>query len=147
MPVKHPDLQTAALPNGKTCSGDLAYMDEAGYFFVVDRKKDVINASGFKVWPREVEEVIYRHPLVQAAAVIGVPDSYRGETVKAVVVLKADHGYSTQDAAREEISAFCRLELAAYKVPRIMEFKEDLPTSAAGKVLRRLLREEPKDEP
>ena len=122
-------------------------MDEAGYFFVVDRKKDVINAAGFKVWPREVEEVIYRHPLVQAAAVIGVPDSYRGETVKAVVVLKPDHDFSTHDTAWEEISAFCRRELAAYKAPRIMEFRDSLPTSAAGKVLRRMLREEPADRP
>jgi long-chain acyl-CoA synthetase len=122
-------------------------MDDQGYFYVVDRKKDVINAAGFKVWPREVEEVLYQHPLIRAAAVVGVPDTYRGETVKAVVVLKGDHSFPSLDAAQEEIKAFCRRELAAYKVPRIVEFRDDLPISAAGKVLRRVLRDGGADEP
>ena len=117
-------------------------MDEDGYFQIVDRKKDVINAAGFKVWPREVEEVLYRHPSVESAGVVGVPDSYRGETVKAVVVLKGSHGFGSMEAAEQEIAAFCRGLLASYKVPRIIEFSDQLPVSAAGKVLRRVLRED-----
>ena len=101
----------------------------------------MINAAGFKVWPREVEEVLYRHPQVRVAAVVGVPDAYRGETVKAVVVLKENHGFGSNSAAEQNIIAFCRGGLAAYKVPRIVEFRDDLPISAAGKVLRRVLRE------
>jgi long-chain acyl-CoA synthetase len=142
-----PGASAAALRDGWLYTGDLARMDGQGYFYVVDRKKDVINAAGFKVWPREVEEVLYQHPLIRAAAVIGVPDTYRGETVKAVVVLKGDHGFLSPDAAQEDIKAFCRLELAAYKVPRIVEFRDDLPISAAGKVLRRVLRDDGADEP
>ena len=122
-------------------TGDLAREDQDGYFSVVDRKKDVINAAGFKVWPREVEEVLYQHPMVRNAAVIGVPDSYRGETVKAVVVLKDGHGFESEDAAQQDIASFCRRELAPFKVPRIVEFSDSLPVSAAGKVLRRVLRD------
>ncbi len=142
-----PGASAAALRDGWLYTGDLARVDDQGYFYVVDRKKDVINAAGFKVWPREVEEVLYQHPLIRAAAVIGVPDTYRGETVKAVVVLKGDHGFLSPDAAQEDIKAFCRRELAAYKVPRIVEFRDDLPISAAGKVLRRVLRDDGPDEP
>ena len=101
----------------------------------------MINAAGFKVWPREVEEVLYHHPKVRLAAVVGVPDAYRGETVKAVVALKENHGFCSDSAAERDIMAFCRTELASYKVPRIVEFRDDLPMSAAGKVLRRVLRE------
>jgi long-chain acyl-CoA synthetase len=142
-----PAATAASIRDGWLYTGDLARMDDQGYFYVVDRKKDVINAAGFKVWPREVEEVLYQHPLIRAAAVVGVPDTYRGETVKAVVVLKGDHGFLSTDAAQEEIKAFCRRELAAYKVPRIVEFRDDLPVSAAGKVLRRVLRDGGADEP
>lgn len=109
----------------------------------MDRKKDVINAAGFKVWPREVEEILYRHPLVRGAAVAGVADDYRGETVKAVVVLKDDHGFPSMDDAQQSLLAFCRQQLAAYKVPRLMEFRDELPVSAAGKVLRRLIGKTP----
>jgi len=142
-----PAATAASLRDGWLYTGDLARMDDQGYFYVVDRKKDVINAAGFKVWPREVEEVLYQHPLVRAAAVVGLPDTYRGETVKAVVVLKGECSFPSLDAAQEEIKAFCRRELAAYKVPRIVELCDDLPVSAAGKVLRRVLRDGDSEEP
>ncbi len=119
-------------------TGDIAKRDEDGYFYIVDRKKDMINASGFKVWPREVEEVLYQHPDIKEAAVIGVKDPYRGETVKAFVVLK-DKNKNPGEKAIEE---FCRARIASYKVPRIIEFREELPKSLIGKVLRRKLREE-----
>jgi long-chain acyl-CoA synthetase len=128
-----------AIRGGWLHTGDVAVMDAEGYFAVVDRKKDVINTAGFKVWPREVEETLYRHPAVKLAAVVGVPDDYRGEAVKAYVVLK--------DGERGRISAgemieFCRAHLTAYKAPRIVDFRDELPVSGAGKLLRRLLRDE-----
>ena len=137
-----PEETAGVLQDGWLYTGDLAHMDEDGYFHIVDRKKDVINAAGFKVWPREVEEALYNHPQVRGAAVTGVPDDYRGETVKAVVVLKEDHGLGPDETARQEIIAHCRRELAAYKVPRVVELRDQLPVSAAGKVLRRLIKEE-----
>ena len=137
-----PDETENVMRGGWLYTGDLARMDEDGYFYIVDRKKDVINAAGFKVWPREVEDVLYQHPMITSAAVTGVADSYRGETVKAVVVLKNGHGFGSDSAAQEDITAFCRRNLAAYKVPRILEFRDQLPVSAAGKVLRRLIRDE-----
>jgi long-chain acyl-CoA synthetase len=118
-------------------TGDIARMDEDGFFFVVDRRKDMIDASGFKVFPREVEEALLLHPAVQEAVVAGVPDAYRGETVKAFVVLRPGH-----DATAEEITAFCRLHLAAFKIPRLVEFRGALPKSLVGKYLRRVLVEE-----
>lgn len=118
-------------------TGDIAKEDEDGFFFIVDRKKDLIDASGFKVWPREVEEVLYTHPDIKEAAVIGVPDEYRGETVKAFVVLKD----KTKNPGAEQIKAFCKDRIAPYKVPKIVEFADDLPKSMIGKVLRRKLRE------
>ena len=136
-------LETAeAIRDGWFYSGDLAYMDEQGYFYIVDRKKDVINAAGFKVWPREVEEVLYQHPSVRLAAVLGIPDDYRGETVKAVIALRESHDFTTEDLARADILAHCQEHLASYKIPRIVDFREELPVSAAGKVLRRVMREE-----
>ena len=131
-----------AIRDGWFYTGDLAYMDDRGYFYIVDRKKDVINAAGFKVWPREVEEVLYQHPAVRVAAVLGVPDDYRGETVKAVVALKEGHSFADTETARREILDFCRQRLANYKIPRIVDFRDELPVSAAGKVLRRVMREE-----
>jgi long-chain acyl-CoA synthetase len=118
-------------------TGDIARMDADGYFYIVDRKKDLINTAGFKVWPREVEEVLYAHPAVKMAAVIGVPDAYRGEAVKAFVVPR--DGSAPTEA---ELLAFCRERLASYKCPRAIELRAALPTSGAGKILRRLLREE-----
>ena len=111
-------------------------MDEEGYFQIVDRKKDMIICGGFNVYPRDVEEVLFKHPAVQEAAVVGIPDEYRGETVKAFVVLK--EGTS---ATEEEIIAFCREHLAKYKVPTSVEFRSELPKSTVGKVLRRELTE------
>ena len=137
-----PDETAAAIRNGWFYTGDLAYMDERGYFYIVDRKKDVINAAGFKVWPREVEEVLYRHPAIRVAAVFGVPDDYRGETVMAVIALKEGHGFATTEAARQDILDFCHGSLANYKIPRIVDFRDGLPVSAAGKVLRRVMRDE-----
>ncbi len=137
-----PEETAAAIRNGWFYTGDLAYMDERGYFYIVDRKKDVINAAGFKVWPREVEEVLYQHPAIRIAAVLGIPDDYRGETVKAVIALKEGHPFATPEAARQDILDFCRRRLANYKIPRIVDFRDELPVSAAGKVLRREIRDE-----
>jgi long-chain acyl-CoA synthetase len=118
------------LINGWLLTGDMAKMDEDGYFYIVDRKKDMIIAGGYNIYPREVEEVLYEHPAVLEAAVIGVPDPYRGETVKAFIVLKPEY---RGKVTAEEIIKFCRERLAAYKVPRIIEFRDELPKSAVGK--------------
>ena len=111
-------------------------MDADGWFYVVDRKKDQINAAGYKVWPREVEDVLYGHPAVREAAVVGVPDAYRGETVKAFVSLRPG-----ERVEADELIAFCRERMAAYKYPRVVEFVDELPRTASGKVLRRVLRD------
>jgi long-chain acyl-CoA synthetase len=138
-----PEETAATLsPDGWLHTGDICRTDEDGYFYVVDRKKDMIIASGYKILPREVEEVLYTHPKVREAAVIGVSDPYRGETVKAFVVL--NEGVS---ATPDEIIAFCRENLAPYKVPRQIEFRPELPKSAVGKVLRRVLVEEEQAKP
>lgn len=118
-------------------TGDIARMDEDGYFYIVDRKKDMILASGYNVYPREIEDVLFEHAKVLEAAVIGVPHDYRGETVKAFVVPK--EGESPSD---EELIAFCKERLAPYKVPKLIEFRESLPKSTVGKILRRELAEE-----
>jgi len=115
-------------------TGDIARMDEEGYFQIVDRKKDMIICGGFNVYPRDVEEVLFQHPAVQEAAVVGLPDEYRGETVKAFVVLKEG-----MTATEQEIVDFCSEHLAKYKVPRTVEFRTELPKSTVGKVLRREL--------
>jgi long-chain acyl-CoA synthetase len=117
-------------------SGDIGHTDEEGYFHISDRKKDMIIAGGYNIYPADVEAVLFEHPKIQEAAVIGVPDERRGETVKAVIVLKEG-----QTATAEEIIAFCRERMAAYRVPRIVEFRDELPKSMVGKVLRRELRE------
>jgi long-chain acyl-CoA synthetase len=110
-------------------------MDADGWLYVVDRKKDMINASGFKVWPREVEDVLYTHPAVREAAVVGVPDSYRGETVKAYISLRPG-----SDTDGDALATYCRGKLAVYKSPRVVEILPDLPKTASGKILRRELR-------
>ncbi|WP_202319649.1 long-chain-fatty-acid--CoA ligase [Archaeoglobus neptunius] len=127
------------LINGWLLTGDMAKMDEDGYFYIVDRKKDMIVAGGYNIYPREVEEVLFEHPAVAEAAVVGVPDPYRGETVKAFVVLKPEYRGKVTE---KDLDRFCRERLAAYKVPRIYEFRGELPKSLVGKVLRRALREE-----
>ncbi|MGQ4892433.1 MAG: long-chain-fatty-acid--CoA ligase [Candidatus Njordarchaeia archaeon] len=142
-----PEETKKVLVNGWLRTGDIAKMDEDGYFYIVDRKKDMINAAGYKVWPREIEEVLFKHPKVKEAAVIGVPDPYRGETVKAYIVPKDEYAdVLTDESKREEfikeLDAFCREHLAAYKVPRLFEFRKELPKSLVGKVLRRVLKEE-----
>ncbi|MFQ6059381.1 MAG: long-chain fatty acid--CoA ligase [Anaerolineae bacterium] len=128
-----------ALRDGWLYTGDIAKMDEDGYFTIVDRKKDMIIAGGFNVYPRDVEEVLYEYPKVKEAVVAGVPDPYRGETVKAYIVLKEG-----ETATEEEIISFCRDNLAKYKVPTMVEFREELPKTMVGKILRRVLVEEEK---
>lgn len=134
-----PEETEKVLKDGWLSTGDMAYMDEDGYFAIMDRKKDMIIAGGFNIYPREVEEVLYEHPAVQEAAVVGVPDPYRGETVKAFIVLKKG-----KKVTEKELNAYCRERLAAYKVPRLYEFRSELPKTTIGKVLRRVLAEEEK---
>lgn len=126
-----------ALRNGWLYTGDIAKVDEDGYLYIVDRKKDMIIASGYNVYPRDIEEVLYEHPAVQEAVVIGIPDAYRGETIKAIVVKKADHSVTEQ-----EVIGWMKERIATYKVPAIVEFREALPKTQVGKILRRELREE-----
>ena len=128
-----PEASAACFRDGWFLTGDIGIRDADNWFYVVDRKKDMIVCSGFKVYPREVEDVLYQHPAVREAAVIGVPDEYRGETVKAFVALRGP-------AAADELIAFCRERMAAYKSPRSVEFLDELPKTATGKFLRRALR-------
>ena len=133
-----PEETANAIKDGRFHTGDVAKIDAEGWCYIVDRKKDLINVSGFKVWPRDVEDVLYQHPGVKEAAVVGVPDSYRGETVKAFVSLSDDFIGKT---APEELIAFCKERLAAYKYPRIVEIIDDVPKTTTGKMLRRELRD------
>ena len=119
-------------------SGDLGHVDEQGYFFITDRLKRMINASGFKVWPAEVEALMFRHPAIQEACIIASRDAYRGETVKAVVVLRESH---RSQVTEEEILAWCRDNMAVYKAPRLVSFVDALPKSGSGKVMWRALQE------
>ena len=130
-----PDETTANLPGGALKSGDVGFMNPEGWIFIVDRKKDMINASGYKVWPREVEDVLAEHPAVRESAVVGVPDEKRGETVKAFVSLKAG-----AQVTPEELIAHCKERMAAYKYPRQVEIIDELPKTVTGKILRRELR-------
>jgi long-chain acyl-CoA synthetase len=130
-------LRAGPSPGRWLRTGDIVHMDEDGYFYVRDRKKDLIITGGYNVYPREVEEVLYQHPKVLEAAVIGVPSRVRGERIKAFVVLKEG-----AEAKPSEIVEFCKVRLASFKVPRSITFRDELPKSMAGKVLRRVLREE-----
>lgn len=132
-----PQETAETLQDGWLYTGDIAKMDEDGNIYIVDRKKDLIIASGYNVYPREVEEVLYEHPAVLEAVVYGVPDSYRGETVKAVVVLKDGKQLSV-----DELSKYCKGALSPYKVPKAIEIRSQIPKSSVGKILRRLLRSE-----
>jgi long-chain acyl-CoA synthetase len=134
-----PDETRQTIKDGWLHTGDIARMDADGFVFIVDRKKDMISASGLKVLPREVEEVLFLHPKVEEAVVAGVPDPYRGETVKAFVVPKAGASPTV-----EELTAFCKVHLASFKVPTQFEFRKELPKSMVGKVLRRVLVDEEK---
>lgn len=137
-----PDETKQAMPGGVLYTGDVGLMDDEGWFYVVDRQKDQINAAGYKVWPREVEDVLYAHPAVREAAVVGVPDEYRGETVKAFITLKGE-----RTVEESELIAFCRERMAAYKYPRQIEILDELPKTPSGKVLRRELRARGAAEP
>jgi long-chain acyl-CoA synthetase len=130
-----PKETAEGLPGGELLTGDIGFMTEDGWFYVVDRKKDMINASGYKVWPREVEDVLYTHPAVHEAAVIGVPDEYRGETVKAFV--SCNPGMTVTE---KELIEFCQQQMAAYKYPRSIHFLDDVPKTTSGKILKRELR-------
>jgi long-chain acyl-CoA synthetase len=125
--------------NGKTWlyTGDVARMDADGYTYIVQRKKDMILVSGFNVYPSEVEEVLYTHPAVMEVAVVGIPDHYRGEAVKACIVLKPE-----AIVTEKELREHCKKDLTDYKIPKKIEFRESLPKTAVGKILHRVLREE-----
>ncbi|WP_333871532.1 long-chain fatty acid--CoA ligase [Desulforamulus putei] len=134
-----PEETSKVLRDGWLYTGDIARMDESGFTYIVDRKKDMVISMGYNVYPREVEEVLYEHPAVKEAAVIGLKDRHRGEVLKAFVVLKEG-----AEARREDIIKFCRRYLAQYKVPKQVEFRAELPKSSVGKILRRVLVEEEK---
>jgi long-chain acyl-CoA synthetase len=136
-----PEDTAHTMRDGWLLTGDLGYMDDKGYFYVVDRKKDMIIAGGYNIYPREIEEVLYEHPSIQECVAVGVPDAYRGETVKAYIVLKEN-----EQITEEELNKFCREHLASFKVPRIYEFRKELPKTAVGKILRRSLVEEEKEK-
>jgi long-chain acyl-CoA synthetase len=134
----NPEATETALAGGWFHTGDVVRMDEEGYFFIVDRLKDMINSGGYKVWPREVEEILYTHPEVRMAMVFGVSDDYYGETVKACIVPKEE---AKETITKDGITAFCKKKMASYKVPKHIEFRDSLPISAQGKMLRRLMKE------
>lgn len=135
--LNNPEETAQTLKDGWLFTGDLAKMDEDGFFYIVGRKKELIIASGFNVYPIEIEDVIYSHPKVLEAAVMGIPDPYRGETIKAFVVLKEE-----EELAEKELIEFCKEKLASFKVPRSITFLEELPKTAVGKVLKRKLKEQ-----
>jgi len=134
---QRPEETADQLKDGWLSTGDVAVMDEEGYFFIVDRKKDMIISGGFNVYPREIDEVLHQHPKVEMAVSVGIPDAYRGESVKACIILKEG-----ETSTPEEIIAFCKEKMAPYKVPRFVEFRKSLPQSAVGKILRKTLRDE-----
>jgi long-chain acyl-CoA synthetase len=133
--INRPDETDAVLKDGWLLTGDIATVDEEGYFTIVDRKKDMIISGGFNVYPREVDEVLFAHPKILEACAVGVPDQHSGERVKAFVVLK-----DGQTATAEEIIEYCKQSLTKYKIPKYVEFLDDLPKSAVGKILRKELR-------
>jgi long-chain acyl-CoA synthetase len=133
---KKPEETAEAIRDGWFYTGDIGYMDDEGYLYIVDRKKDMIIAGGFNIYPRDIDEVLYEHPKIKEACAVGIPDPYRGETVKAFIVPREG-----ETLTAEEVILFCREKLAAYKTPKQVEFVEDLPKSTVGKVLRRKLRE------
>lgn len=133
---RNPQATASTMPGGQLLTGDGAIMDEEGWVYLVDRLKDQINTSGYKVWPREVEDVLYMHPVVLESAVVGQPDDYRGEAVVAYVSLKAG-----AESSPEELIAFTREHLAAYKCPRVVHLIDDLPKTQTGKIRRNVLRD------
>jgi long-chain acyl-CoA synthetase len=133
----NPEETAGQIKDGWLSTGDIVVRDEDDYLFIVDRKKDMVIAGGFNIYPREIDEVLFQHPKVMDAVSVGIPDEYRGETLKAYIVLK-----SGETATGEDVIAFCKERLAAYKVPKLVEFRESLPKSAIGKTLRKILRAE-----
>ena len=133
---KKPKETAETFRDGWLYTGDIGYMDDDGYFYIVDRKKDMIIAGGYNIYPREIDEVLFEHPKIKEACAVGIPDPYRGETVKAFVVLN-----NGETLTPEELTNYCKEKLAPYKVPKLIEFMDELPKSAIGKVLRRELRE------
>jgi long-chain acyl-CoA synthetase len=133
----NPEETAGQLKDGWLYTGDIAIRDEDGYMFIVDRKKDMIIAGGFNIYPREIDEVLFQHPKIAEAVSLGVKDQYRGETVKAYVVLKPG-----ESCTEKEVIDFCKEKLAPYKVPKLVEFREAIPKSAVGKILRKVLRDE-----
>ena len=133
---KQPEETADAIRDGWLYTGDIGYMDDEGYLFIVDRKKDMIIAGGYNIYPRDIDEVLYEHPKIMEACVVGVPDAYRGETVKAFIVPEAG-----ESITEDEVKAWCKEKLASYKIPKHVEWLDELPKSAIGKVLRRKLRE------
>jgi long-chain acyl-CoA synthetase len=131
-----PEETAAVLKDGWLYTGDIGYVDEDGFLTLIDRKKDMIIASGFNIYPNEIDDILFEHPKVLEACTIGVPDEYRGETVKAFVVCKQGETIS-----EDELIEYCRTKLAAYKVPKKIDFIDELPKTAIGKFLRRELRE------
>src|SRR6056297_3164708 len=132
-----PDETATALRNNWLYTGDIAYMDEDGYFFIVDRKKDLIISGGYNIYPREIDEVLHEHPKIKEAVAVGVPHQTRGEIIKAYVVVQPG-----ENLTRAEVISLCREKLANYKIPKKVEFRDELPKTLVGKVLRRALREE-----
>jgi long-chain acyl-CoA synthetase len=130
-----PDATAEAIRDGWFRSGDLAKKDADGFYYIVDRSKDIIIRGGFNVYPREIEEVFMTHPAVSLVAVIGVPHESRGEEIKAVVVRNKDH-----DVTEDDLVAWGKEQLAAYKYPRIVEFADELPMTSTGKILKRQLK-------
>ena len=132
-----PEETARTIRDGWLYTGDIAYMDEEGYFYIVDRKKDLIIVGGYNVYPREIDEVLHTHPKIREAVTVGVNHRSRGETVKAYIVPEEGANLTVP-----EVVAFCRQKLASFKVPRLIEFREELPKTMVGKVLRRILRDE-----
>ncbi|MGM0689200.1 MAG: long-chain-fatty-acid--CoA ligase [Bacillota bacterium] len=135
--LNSPDETAQSIRNGWFYTGDIARADEDGYTYIVDRKKDMIIAGGFNIYPRDVEEVLYAHPKISEAAVTGINDPYFGEILKAYIILKEEEVMTA-----EEVISYCKTNLAAYKVPKLVEFREEFPKTKIGKVLRRMLRDE-----
>jgi long-chain acyl-CoA synthetase len=133
----HPEETAHAIRDGWLYTGDIVYMDEDGYLFVVDRKKDMAIIGGYNVFPSEIDEVLYEYPKIKEAVALAIPHTSRGEALKAFIVPKPGETITVP-----ELVAFCRQKLASYKVPKLFEFREELPKSAVGKILRRALREE-----
>lgn len=134
---ENPEKTSEELVDGWLKTGDVAKMDDDGYLFIVDRKKDMVIAGGYNIYPRDIDEVLYQNPKVIEAVAVGIRDEYRGETIKAYIVLRPG-----ETATEQEIIDFCKEKLAVYKVPKIVEFRDELPKSSVGKILRRILRDE-----